>query len=195
MKPIKHFLTLTLCFLSGCASIAIQTTGIQLEASLCQSIAPQSSLSILWAPHWRTDQKEPALRETAALSGIQRYFSSQSCIQRLTVQRIALPEKYNDLTEAQLLSMTKSESEPPDQVILIIIRELGPLLRIGLPTLIEGGTEVVLEIQAIDMDSAFSPVNVKTHWQHVGPFYIKGVDTLDLDMEAALSTVFSKQSL
>jgi hypothetical protein len=191
MKPIKCLCTLAICLLSGCATTTVETIGIPFAAPFCQSASSQSSVSILWAPHWRSDQKEPALREAAALKGIEGFFSTQPCIDSFSTHRIPLPENYEALSEAQLLAIAKEAGDDaPQRVILIVIRELGPLLRIGLPTIIEGGTEVVLEIQAMDLKAAFAPVNLKTHWQHGGPFYIKGVDTLDEDMASALSTVF-----
>jgi len=87
--------------------------------------------------------------------------------------------------------MAHEAGEAPNRVILLVVRELGPRLMIGLPSLIEGGTEVILEIRVTAQDSTTSLANFRTHWQKGGPFYIKGVKTLDADMKTALGMVFS----
>lgn len=87
--------------------------------------------------------------------------------------------------------MAREAGDAPDTVILLVVRELGPKLLIGIPTLIEGGTEVVLEIRVTTQDSTTPVANFQTHWQKGGPFYIKGVKTLDADMQTVLGMVFS----
>jgi hypothetical protein len=72
--------------------------------------------------------------------------------------------------------------------VLIVVRELGPKLLIGSPVLVEGGTEVVIEVRVLDGHTAESMANVRTHWQNGGALVVKGVGTLDQDMSAALRT-------
>jgi len=74
----------------------------------------------------------------------------------------------------------------PDRVLLIVIRELGPKLIIGIPMLVEGGTEAVLEVRVHDVRTSEVMAAIRTHWQNGGTFVIKGVKTLDQDMSAAL---------
>jgi hypothetical protein len=73
--------------------------------------------------------------------------------------------------------------------LAIVVRELGPVLRIGLPVLVEGGTEVLLEVRLLDVRTAASMANVRTHWQNGGTFVLKGVKSLEQDMSAALGAV------
>jgi hypothetical protein len=76
--------------------------------------------------------------------------------------------------------------------VLIVVRELGPKLVIGIPALVEGGTEVVVDVRVLNARTSESMADVRTHWQNGGTFIIKGVKTLEEDMSAALrSTLMS----
>jgi hypothetical protein len=74
-----------------------------------------------------------------------------------------------------------------DKVIAITLRELGPVIKLlSSPVLIDGGTEVMLQVAEY-----ISPGDVQTRaftvrWQNGGPGVIKGVATLPQDMQAAL---------
>lgn len=178
--------------LSGCASTTIDVTGQALQAPLCGSATASAtaSVAVLWGPLWRIDQKEPPLREAAALKGIQQFFTSQRCVTDVAIQRIAIPPQGERLSDAALLEAAKALAPHADKVVLIVVRELGPKLRIGLPTLVEGGTEVVVEVRVVDARRQMSEAQVQTHWQKGGPFYVKGIKSLDQDMQAALASVF-----
>lgn len=189
-------LVVVLGALSGCASTTIDVTGQTLKAPLCGSASASASTSVavLWGPLWRSDQKEPPLREAAALKGIQQFFATQRCLKDVAIQRIAIPAQAEPLSDAALLDMAKALTPHADKVILIVVRELGPKLRIGLPTLVEGGTEVVVEVRVVDAQRQAHPAQAQflaqVHWQKGGPFYVKGVKSLDQDMQAALASVF-----
>lgn len=181
--------------LPGCASTTIASTGQPMQQPLCSSpsqVAADTSVSVavLWGPWWRPDQKEPPLREAAALKGIQQFFATQRCVTDVAIQRIAIPAQREELSDTALLDMAKALAPHTDKAILIVVRELGPKLRIGLPTLVEGGTEVVVDVRVVDARRQVSEAVVQTHWQKGGPFYVKGVKTLDQDMQAALASVF-----
>lgn len=189
-------LVVVLGALSGCASTTIDVTGQALQAPLCgspsasASASASASVAVLWGPLWRPDQKEPPLREAAALKGIQQFFATQRCLKDVAIQRIAIPAQAERLSDAALLDMAKTLTPHADKVILIMVRELGPKLHIGLPTLVEGGTEVVVDVRVVDAQRQAREATVQTHWQMGGPFYVKGVKTLDQDMQAALASVF-----
>lgn len=181
--------------LSGCASTTVESTGQTMQAPLCGSAAAPASASVavLWGPSWRPDQKEPPLREAAALRGIQQFFATQRCLTDVAIARIDIPAQ-GELSDAALLDKAKALTPHADKAVLIVVRELGPLLRIGLPTLVEGGTEVVIEVRVVDAARQASLAQVQTHWHKGGPFYIQGVKTLDQDMQAALASVLAAPS-
>lgn len=192
---MKRSAVLAAIFLfASCATTKIQSNGSPLQKPLCDAGNQSASVSVLWSTNWRPDQKEPQLREAAALRGIEKYFKAQSCIQTLAIHHIALPQQHEHLSDATILAMARETGDQPDKVIFLVVHELGPKLIIGLPTLIEGGTEVVLEARVTDPKSATSLANIRTQWQKGGPFYIKGVKTLDADMQTVLGTIFSGSS-
>lgn len=170
--------------LAGCASTRIEQTGTPLAQPLCM---PQHSLTVLWGPQWRPDQKEPPLREAMALRGIQAFVADLPCQQPVAIQRIDVSAfAESPPTSQQLLALAASRGAAADTVLQITLRELGPKLFIGIPTLVEGGTEVVLQTRVAQRDLAALQADRHTHWQKGGPFYIKGVKTLDQDMLSAL---------
>lgn len=178
--------------LTGCATTKIETTGTTLPQPLCNAASDGGSISVLWGTNWRPDQKEPPLRETAALRGIEAFFASQPCFKQVEIRRIdlAAAAAFPPLASA----LGRSERSAPDKEVLIMVRELGPKLWVGLPKLIEGGTEVVLEIKVANAGDTALLADLRTRWQKGGAFYIKGVKTLDQDMQAALQQVLAAQA-
>src|SRR4051812_17808665 len=122
---------------------------------------PLSAL-VLWAPQWRANQKDPAKREAAAQRGIEAFFGGSGCFARSEIRR-----------------GTALSSQPAvDRVIVVTVRELGPVLRIGLPTPLEGGTEVSLDVKVLDPRKNEPLADLRTHWQNGGAFVIRGTWTL-----------------
>ena len=61
-----------------------------------------------------------------------------------------------------------------------------PLCTPGGPALIEGGTEVLVEVRVLNTATSESMADTRTLWRNGGTFVVKGVKTLDQDMSAAL---------
>lgn len=171
--------------LAGCASTQVESTGAPLAQPLCTSSSTR--ISLMWAPRWRPDQKEPPLREAAAERGMARYAQSLPCAASVRIHRLLPAEAFTPLTAEEALALARAKGDQPDKVVLLTVRELGPKLLIGLPTLVEGGTEVVLEARVVQAHPLTTLAAPRMHWQKGGPFYIKGVKSLDLDMQTALS--------
>ena len=72
-----------------------------------------------------------------------------------------------------------------EKVVVVAVRELGPTVRIGSPALVEGGTEVVLDLTAYESAKSM-PRAFSVYWRNGGPGVVKGVATLPQDMQAAL---------
>jgi hypothetical protein len=172
--------------LFGCASTQVETSGSGLKEPLCQAGAGRLSVLVYWGPQWRPDQKEPPLRETAALRGIEDFFATSSCVASVAIHRLPGEASTNAPSDEQLLRLASAAMPAPDRVLLIVVRELGPKLLVGIPVLVEGGTEVVVDVRVLNVRTSESMANVRTHWQNGGTFVIKGVKTLDQDMSAAL---------
>lgn len=179
--------------LSGCASTKVSVTGLDAEQTrypLCPKETAKASIAVVWGTQWRPDQKEPLLREDAAQRGLVSYFSTLPCGPALSVQRLPAPFAVAGLREQEAFAKLPGLAKLANKVVMISVRELGPKLLIGLPTLIEGGTEVVLDVMVLDAKRGTKLAEFKTHWQHGGPFYIKGVKSLDEDLVSALKVSF-----
>ncbi|MBW4049399.1 MAG: hypothetical protein HIU89_16210 [Proteobacteria bacterium] len=169
----------------GCASTKVEITGSQLKESLCQPGKPPVSALVYWSTKWRPDQKEPKLREAAAQRGIQDFLSRLGCLSVVGVNRLA-PEQALASND-DLIRLASSVNPRPERVLLIVVRELGPRLLVGLPVVVEGGTEVLVDVRVLDARTSKSLANTQTLWRNGGTFVIKGVKTLDQDMSAALA--------
>lgn len=172
--------------LAGCASTQVETTGTPLAQPLCLESRPPVNTLVYWGTAWRPDQKEPQLREAAALRGIEQFLGRASCLAVTAVHHLSTAQA--QWSNVDLLQLASGTTPSPDRVLLVVVRELGPRLLIGVPVLVEGGTEVRVDVRVIDGRTAASLVATQTLWRHGGPFVIKGVQTLDRDLAEALGT-------
>lgn len=176
--------------ITGCAATTIETTGTPLSQPLCTPGTAPVSLAVFWRPQWRADQKEPALREAAAEHGIRDFLSRSACLAVTGLHR--LPAGASLPTDDELLRKAASVTPPPERVVLIVVRELGPRFAIGLPVIVEGGTEVVIDVRVLDTRTSQSVADTRTLWRHGGTFVVKGVETLEQDMSAALTATLMR---
>lgn len=164
--------------LVGCApTVSVRLTPVP-QAPVCQ---PAVHAQIFWAPQWRPDQKDMPAREVAAAEGLRQFFAQPGCFASASVERLADPASAS--VEARIASL------PPQiaTVLVLTVRELGPVLKIGSSyALVEGGTEVVLEV-AEYRSRHVPPRTFTLEWRHGGPGTIKGVATLPEDMRSALA--------
>jgi hypothetical protein len=178
--------TLAACvLLSACASTDVQTTGNPLTEGLCRVGAPALATAVVWGSQWRPDQKEPAPREAAALRGIQAFLADAHCLAVTGVHR--LPSGAAPPSDADLLRLAAADQGHAERVVLIVVRELGPRLTVGSPMIVEGGTEVVIDVRVLDAKASTLLASTHTVWRNGGRFVIKGVASLEQDMSAALS--------
>lgn len=178
------WLVLFSALLPSCASTTVRLSGSLPQAPVCQAPGERIAALILWRPQWRPDQKDVPLREAAAERGIEQFFSSSGCYSSAEVRRLALDEV---LSAERLEQMANSATPKPDRVLAVAVRELGPVVKLlASAALIEGGTEVVLDINAYSVGNPHSFSEFAVHWQNGGPGIIKGVATLEEDMRSAL---------
>ena len=170
----------------ACASTRVDTTGAALKQALCPVDAQKLSVLVFWGPQWRADQKEPSRREAAAQRGIQDFFANSGCMAGADIRRLDGERSAQVPADSQLLALAAAATPPADRVLVIVVRELGPTLVVGIPVLVQGTTEVVMEVRVLNARTGDSMANLRTHWQNGGTFVVKGVQTLDQDMSAAL---------
>lgn len=182
------FASFGLCIaLLGCASTKVERSGLPAAEPLCQAGVERLSALVLWGPLWRADQKDVPLREAAAQRGLERFFADSRCFAKVDIRRLASERLMQGPPTAELLALAAAATPAPDKVLVITVRELGPVVQLlASPALVEGGTEVVLEMKAVNVRTGHSVASVRTHWKNGGAFVIKGTGALDVDMSSAL---------
>jgi hypothetical protein len=59
----------------------------------------------------------------------------------------------------------------------------------------EGGTEVVLRIKVLNINTSALEMDIAIHWKDSGAFVLKGTKTFEQDLQAELSFVFGEATL
>jgi hypothetical protein len=163
--------------IAGCASTTV-TLQPAPQAPVC---AASATALVVWAPHWRSDQKDVAAREEAAAAGLEDFLARSGCFARSELRRLT------DLTPATVRAQIGSLRDPLARVVGVEVRELGPIVKLlSSAALIEGGTQAVLRIIEYSPESAAEVRQFTVHWQSGGPGVVKGVASLPGDMQAAL---------
>jgi hypothetical protein len=163
--------------LAGCVSTAI-TLNPAPQAPVCDRSA---TALVLWAPEWRPDQKDVAEREVAAAAGLNNFLGSSGCFAHSELRRIP------DLGPTTVSAQAASAAGRFTRIVVIAVRELGPVVKLlSSAALVEGGTEVVLQITAYSVPGVTQPREFTVHWRSGGPGVVKGVASLPGDMQAAL---------
>jgi hypothetical protein len=148
-----------------------------------------SSALVLWAPRWRPDQKDVAAREEAASTGLNNFLARSGCFASAELRRVPT-------LEASAVSARSRRAEDSRfKVVGIEVRELGPVVKLlSSAALLEGGTEVVLRVTEYSPASGAQLREFTVHWQNGGAGVIKGVASLPVDMQAALSAALQPSS-
>jgi len=181
--------SLALCaMLGGCASTTVEQTGQSPGSPLCQGSGERLTALVLWGPVWRPEQKEPALREEAARQGLVDFFATSGCFAAHELRRLPGGSSAAVPSDTELSALAAAASPKPDRVLVVIVHELGPIVKVlKSPGLVEGGTEVVLQLTALDAHMGELLARHRTHWRNGGDLVIKGVATLPQDMQEALA--------
>lgn len=172
-------IAVSLCalLLAACASTNV-TLSPSPQVPVCDRSA---SALVLWAPQWRPDQKDVAAREEAAASGLSSFFASSGCFARTELRRVS------SLSPSVVNAELAASAGQFSAVVTIAVRELGPVVKLlSSASLVEGGTEAVLQVTSSRLQPSSQPREFTVHWRHGGPGVVKGVASLASDMSAAL---------
>lgn len=177
MIKFRRLSILLAALLSGCASTTV-TLSPSPQAPVCDRTA---TALILWTPRWRPDQKDVSKRELAAQTGLQSFLADSGCFARSELRRI------DDLSSPAVSAHAAAVSRQFNRVVVVGVRELGPVVKLlSSPALVDGGTQVVLNIAEYSAPEFARAREFTVHWQNGGPGVVKGVTSLPGDMEAAL---------
>jgi hypothetical protein len=182
-----------LALLSSCATTKINLHTVGLKPPLCRAMTGSQAALVLWGAAWRENQKEVLLREEMASRAISNFFREGSCYSKVTVLRSLDGRQATTLSDAEVLKLSTTLSERYRKIIQIRLEELGPILSIYLsPILWEGGTEVLLRVRVLDVDSASLETDLVAHWRNSGAFVLKGTGSLEDDLQSALKSIFGE---
>lgn len=177
MQRQLRLCTLLTALLAGCASTTVTLTPPS-QAPVCD---PAASALVLWAPQWRPDQKDASQREAVAHAGLQDFLSETQCFARSEFRRLP------DLAPETIATQLDSAASRFDSVVLIRVRELGPVVRLlSFPAFVDGATEVVLHVTTYQAPAFAVSREFTAHWRNGGPGVIKGVSSLPDDLMATL---------
>ena len=171
----------------GCASTRFSSEPPVPEPPLCQSAQQPLAGFVFWETRWRPEQKDVPDREKAAAQGIQAFFKQGGCFQSVQIQQIQAATPLATGQAVAAIQAWASQTALPLRVLKIEVRELGPVLKLfASPALLDGGTEVVLDIRELNPKTAEDLTRFQVHWQNGGPWVLKGVAGLAEDMATAL---------
>ncbi len=181
MKVLKRwcFSSMVLFAASACLILAgCSTTVATLNPSPQQPVCERkSSALVLWGAQWRQNQKDIAEREFAAETGLRQFLVQSGCFAHSALRRMNTHD----------LEALKGSYGGFDKVISITVREIGPIVMLfSTDGMIEGGTEVVLNITEYALPELNPKRQFVVNWFNGGAFVIKGVESLPNDMQEAL---------
>lgn len=176
------FAAVALC---GCAATTtVEFAGQRPAVPVCQGTTGSVAALVLWGPNWRADQKDISERQRAAEQGITQFFAARDCFARTELRHLPVGT-LGSVKEAKAAAATSGIGA--QHVVYVVVRELGPVVKLlSSQALIEGGTEVVLDVAAYDLARG-ELAHFTVHWRHGGGGVVKGVASLPQDMRSALA--------
>ena len=115
---------------------------------------------------WRADQKEPRLeprlREAAALRGMEDFLGRTGCLAVAGIQR--LPDGRALASHEELLQRQLPCPSSPTASCTSSCANWGR----GMPVIVQGGTEVLVDVQVLDIPNSARLANTRTSWRNGG---------------------------
>lgn len=185
MSPLRNQLILgpslavlvAVAMLVGCATTRVGISPSP-QTPVCDHAA---SGLVLWAPQWRPNQKDVRKREAAAETGLKEFLQASGCFKNSGLHRLP------NLTPTVVASEVVLARGHFNKVVVVTIHELGPVIKLlSSFALLDGGTEVVLQVAEYLPPDEVQTRSFTVHWQNGGPGVIKGVRSLPQDIQAAL---------
>lgn len=173
--------------LAACASTRVETTGSPLGEALCRAGRPSIPTLVYWGSKWRPEQEDVALREAAALRGIASFLDGAGCLSVVAIRRLGPAQVA--ASNAELMRLAAEQDVRAGRILFIVVRELGPRLVVGIPGVVQGGTEVLVDVRVLDASTSAQLASTQTLWRNGGSLVDKGGEALDQDMSAALRSV------
>lgn len=173
---------LLLAITAACASTPPGAESFPVQAALCAPGASLGKTMIIPLTRWRPDQKEPEVREAIAQKAIEAIAPAISCASSVNVQGIAAEAGSTD-------ALAAARAEGARTAVLIHIDELGPIATLSFPAVWSTWSDVKFTLDAVDVRTGANLRSIPHRRQKGGAFEVRGLDSLQGEMEAALKDV------
>ncbi|MEZ6029543.1 MAG: hypothetical protein R3C46_07300 [Hyphomonadaceae bacterium] len=184
MRPL-HVLVLTVALVfPGCSTPQLPDAPSATQVALCSPGVSLGKVVIAPLTRWRTDQKEPEVREEIARKAIEATAPAITCAASVKVLPIA-----PDTAAADSLAAAKADGAAT--ALLIRIDELGPIAILSFPALWSTWSDVKFTLDVVDVASGETRRSIPHHRRKGGAFEIRGLDPLQGEMEQALKDVIA----
>lgn len=180
LSQLLPFVMLTGCATAQPPDAALNST----QAAICSPGVSLGRVAIAPLTRWRTDQKEPEVREAIAEKAVAAIAETIPCASSATVLPVA-PDSASagKLADAQAAGATTA--------LLIRIDELGPIAILSFPALWSTWSDVKFTVDIVDVASSEVKRSIPHHRRKGGAFEIRGLEPLQGEMEQALKDVIN----
>jgi len=183
MKTRSFTAFIALCAASACASSAPPPVTIPVaQTAVCAPGVSFGKVVVAPLTRWRTDQKEPEVREAIAMKAINTAFAATPCAAGATIFPIAT----DDTSVARL---GQARMEGANTAILVRIDELGPIGVLSFPALWSTWSDVQFTLDVVEVATGNVLRSIPHRRQKGGAFEMRGLEPLQAEMEIALRDV------
>jgi hypothetical protein len=179
--------------ISGCASTSIKTYKAAGKSTICDGKNDSlGHIAVLPETAWRSDQKEPAERESMASEEITKAFQGFPCGNLSAPGGIRNFSSWSSKPESELLKQFSIEGV--DTIILLRIEELTPNLyfTLSLPILWIGSNEADFRIRMLSVKTGEVLTDMRVRRSTGGPFNIRPAEWSRDEFKAALQGIIGK---
>jgi len=180
--------------IAGCASTSLHTYRAAGKPTICDGKNDGlGHIVVLPETAWRTDQKEPAKRESMASEVIKNAFQGFPCGSLSAPGGIRNFSGWSSKPEAELLKQFSTEGV--DTILLLRIEELTPHLyfTFSLPVLWVGSNEADFRIRMLSVKTGDVLTDMRVRRSTGGPFNIRPAEWSRDELKAALHHIIWKE--
>jgi hypothetical protein len=170
--------------LSACISVEVNDEARVAQPPLCDGARQVGRVVVVPTVSWRSDQKEPELREAMIEAALARAFGALSCGEVLEVRSVVPAAT---LDRQALFEVLRSQDVAT--AIEIDFTELGPLLIVSIPVLVSTKSDIQFTLSATKISSDTPLFELDRDWKRGGPFVIRPASVLADDLVLALADV------
>lgn len=188
MRVIYIFSVMVLMLsVSGCARTSVNIYRAAGKPAICAGAKNSlGHIAVLPETAWRSDQKEPAKRESMALEEIKNAFQGFPCGSLLAPGGIRDFSHWSDKPESELLKQFSKEGV--DTIIILRIEELTPYLyfTFSLPVLWGGSNEADFRVRMLSVKTGAVLTDMRVRRNTGGPFNIRPAEWSRDELKTAL---------